>query len=108
MRFRDTASLAAGASITPLAGKQIAFVTRPSNVRIGVTASAAGLLATINSGADTLMEESAVSSVNRFPQEAREFVEDVARPMDQLKVLIRNPTAGALTWFLDVEVNPFA
>ena len=66
------------------------------------------VIATVYSGADTLMEESAVSTANRFPIDPDDMFKDVAAPGDRLKVAIRNPTAGALTYFVVVETQPVA
>jgi hypothetical protein len=107
MRVQFTASLAAGASVVNvLAGTQLELINRPSIAKFGITGSAAGLLASVYSGADTLMEESAVAAANRMPIEPDDFFKDVAAPGDRLKVGIRNPTAGALTYFVVVETMP--
>lgn len=107
MRFQASASLAAGASVANvLAGQQIEIPTRPSRVRYGITGSAVGLLATVTSGSDVVLEESAVPGTNAFPKTNDDFFSDAALPHDRQKVSIRNPTGGALTYFVVVEVLP--
>lgn len=107
MRIQASASLAAGASVANvLSGSQLELINRPSIAKFGITASAAGLLASVYSGADTILEESAVAPTNAFAKDPDDVFKDVAAPGDRLKVAIRNPTAGALTYFVWVETLP--
>ena len=107
MRFQTTASLAAGASVANvLSGTQLELINKASLAKFGIVASATGLLATVMSGSDVLLEESTVSLANRFPIDPDDFFKDVAASGDRLKVALRNPTAGAITYFVTVETQP--
>ena len=107
MRFQTTTSLAAGASVANvLSGTQLELINKPSLVKIGLVASATGMLATVMSGADVILEESTISLANRFPVDPDDFFKVVAAPGDRLKVALRNPTAGAITYFVTVETIP--
>lgn len=109
MRVQFSASLAAGASVTNvLSGTQLELINQACLAKFGIVGSAAGLLASVYSGADTIMEESAVSSANRFPVDPDDFFKDVAMPGDRLKVALRNPTGVALTYFVIVETVPLS
>lgn len=107
MKITKSAAVAAGASVANvLSGSQLEIVNQPSMVKFGIVGSAAGLLGSIYSGADTILEESDVSGANRMPIDPDDILRDVAMPGDRLKVAVRNPTAGALTYFVSVEVIP--
>jgi len=69
-----------------------------SAVSLGVTASATGILVTINSGSDIILEESAAYIATQFPIIPDQmFYNDIMEPMDRLKVSARNSSGGALT-----------
>lgn len=107
MKITKTAALAAGASVSNvLSGSQLEIVNLPSMCKFGVIGSAAGLVASIYSGADTILEESDVSGANRMPIDPDDLLKDVAMPGDRLKIAIRNPTGGSLTYFVSAEVVP--
>lgn len=108
MKKQGVTSVAAnGVSGNVLAGSIVELINRPSQVRFYVVGAATGLKATINSGAETLMEESDVSQANRFPIDPDDLVvRDVAMPGDRLGLNLRNTTAGALNVFWAVDVQP--
>jgi hypothetical protein len=102
-----TGSLAAGATLpNVLAGSTFEFLSYDAAVQFAVIGSAAGLVATVQSGADVLMEESPISTANRFGIFPDDFpLSDVAAGGERLKVLLRNTSAGALTYFVTVRVD---
>lgn len=107
MKITKSASVAAGASVANiLTGSQLEIVNQPSMVKFGLVASAAGMLGSIFSGADTILEESDLSPANRMPIDPDDILRDVAVGGDRLKIAVRNPTGGALTYFATVEVIP--
>lgn len=64
---------------------------------LGLTAAAAGIFFTVQSGSDIILEESAAFIKTQFPIVPDEmFYNDVMEPMDRLKVNARNSTGGAL------------
>lgn len=108
MRLQGSTALTTGTSNNNvLSGSILEFVKRQSMVKFYVVASAVGGLASVSSGADILLEESAVSQANRFPVDPDDLtVKDVAMPGDRLKLALRNPTGGTVTFYWAVEVQP--
>lgn len=65
---------------------------------LGFTASATGMLVTIQSGADVILEESNAYVKTGFPVVPDEmFYNDVMEQFDRLRVQARNTTGGSLT-----------
>lgn len=65
---------------------------------LGVTQSATGLKATIQSGADIILEEADPFVLGTLPVVPDHmFYNDVMEMMDRLRVAVRNPTGGTLT-----------
>lgn len=90
-----------------LSGSAFEFLAFNASCDFGVVASATGLVVTILSGSDVILEESPISTANRFPIFPDDFpVSDVAAAGERLIVRVRNTTAGALTIFLTVRINP--
>lgn len=108
MRVQGSTSVAANSvSGNVLAGKLIEFVNRPSLVKFYAVGAATGVNCTIQSGAETLMEESLISQANRFPIDPDDLVvKDVAMPQDRLVINFRNTTGGALVVYWAVETVP--
>lgn len=105
-----TASLAAGATATPLTGWQYEYLPFPAQVEVGVNATATGLVATISSGSDVLQEESPVQAggtAGVIPSPLNTpYLVDQAAAGDRMKVSIRNTTAGAVTFNGIIKVTP--
>lgn len=94
-----------------LSGSAFEFIKQPSRVAIGLLASATGLLASVSSGSDILLEDGSLVDVVRIANQGPIFpddfiLQDVALPMDRLKISVRNPTAGSITLFYGVSVEP--
>lgn len=106
MKF--SASIPTGGSVANvLAGSAFEFMQGDAQVAIAVIASATGIVATVQSGSDVLMEESPVSLANRFGIWPDDFdLTDVAAQSERLVVKLRNTSAGTLTYFVTVKVDP--
>jgi hypothetical protein len=64
---------------------------------MGVTAAATGSFATIQSGADVILEESPPYVATLFPIVPDQmFYNDIMEMFDRLRVAVRNPTGGAI------------
>lgn len=104
-----TQSVAAGGSFNPL--QDSIYETLPFNAFLEFAAegSAVGLLQSISSGSDILAESSpvGVGVVNVMPKYPDAFfLNDVAARGERIKMLITNPTGGALTVMAVVKITP--
>lgn len=101
-------SVAANSTVdNVLSGSAWEYLPYNAALEFGLVASATGLVVTLISGSDLIMEESPISIQNRFPIKPDDFVaRDVARAGEKLIVRVRNTTAGALTLFSSVDVTP--
>ena len=103
--IRNKVSVAAGASNTNvLAGSAFEFLSEDSLVEIGLLASAAGLLVSVSSGTDILLEADSsvdvVRTANQGPVYPDDFaLSDEALAGDRLKISVRNASAGAIDLF---------
>lgn len=102
---------AAGVNNNVLAGSAFEFIKEPSEVFVGLLASATGLLAGVSSGSDILLEDGSLVDIVRIANQGPIFPDDfsltdVAMPMDRLRIAVRNPTGGAITLFYAVKTNP--
>jgi hypothetical protein len=110
--IKNSVSIAAGATNNNiLAGSAFEFVKEASQVSIGMLASATGLLAGVSSGSDILMEDGSLVDIVRVANQGPIFpddfiLQDIAMPMDRLRIAVRNPTGGAITLFYGVKVDP--
>jgi len=94
-------SIAAGATFNPLTGTNYQYVPASGIVKILHRATAAGLVATILSGSDELMQEGAVPAGGTAGVTPSEFnvppLVDQVSAGDLQSIRYRNPTAGAIT-----------
>lgn len=110
--IKNGVAIAAGATNNNvLSGSAFEFIKQPSRIAIGLLASATGLLASVSSGSDILLEDGSLVDVVRIANQGPSFpddfiLQDVALPMDRLKISVRNPTGGAITLFYGVSVEP--
>lgn len=108
MVIQGVTNLAIGASnLNVLQGSAFEFVKRPSRCRFYLVGpAAAGMLATVQSGSDVLMEQSPISRAARVPIVPDDItVEDVAMPGDRLKIALQNNTGAANDVFWRVEIT---
>lgn len=90
-----------------LTGSQFEFLPYNAALNFGMTASATGLVVDVYSGQDTLCEQLSPSLQNRMPVFPDDFnLTDIAAAGERIKIRVRNTTAGALTFFFAVQINP--
>ncbi len=90
-----------------LSGSAFEFLRGPAVVSIGLTASATGLVANIQSGADIILEESPLEIKTTYPTIPDEmYYNDVGVLGDRLVIRVRNTTGGALTVRAIVQITP--
>lgn len=81
-----------------LSGSSFEFLRSNAVISIGLTGSAAGLVANIQSGSDIVLEESPLEINAGYPLIPDEmYYNDVGVAGDRLVIRVRNTTAGALT-----------
>lgn len=100
--------LAANGTANPLSGSIYEFITEPSTVEIGIAADATGVLATINSGPDTILEESPTSlkTINVVPVYPDDFYSDEAMPNDRLSIKLRDTSGAQRIVMTQVRITP--
>ena len=100
-------ALAAGASIeNALSGSAFEFLRAPSLCSFGITASALGAFASIQSGADIVAEEFTPVVRAGFPIIPDDFYySDYGAPGDRLRIPVRNPTAGSITFRVVAQIT---
>lgn len=106
--IRKEVSIAANTTVDNIvSGSIYEFMPWNAALTIGSQASATGLVVTLNSGSDTILEESPVPIQDRFPIIPDDMdVNDVAAAGERLVIKVRNTTAGPLTFYLLVQLNP--
>jgi len=106
--IQGSVSVAAGAvNDNVLSGSQFEFLPYDAQLNFGLVGSATGLVVDAYSGQDTLCETLAPSTQNRFPVYPDDFnLSDVAAAGERIKIRVRNTSAGALTFFYAVQINP--
>lgn len=106
--IKKSASIAAGATVdNALSGSAFEYLPYNAQVRYAVIGSGTGIVATVQSGSDVLMEESPISTQNRFGLFPDDFdLSDVAAGGERQIVKLRNTSAGALTYFVTLQVDP--
>lgn len=104
----DRQSVAANATVTNvLTGKVHEFLSTNSVARFYATGSAVGLNISILVGNESIVQDQEISAANRFPIIPDDFVAESGGIVgDRLIVSYRNTTAGAITAFSRVEVEP--
>lgn len=90
-----------------ISGSVFEYMPWNAALSIGVTAAAAGLLMTINSGSDTILEESPVNPTTNPPKIPDDIeVTDRAMAGERLVIKVRNTTAGAVVAYTLVDLKP--
>lgn len=100
-------TIAAGAvNQNLLQGSAFEFLRRNALVSMGLTAAATGTFATIQSGADIVVEEFAPAVLTRFPVIPDEmYYSDVGAAGDRLVIRVRNPTGGGVVHRALVQIT---
>ena len=104
----DVRSVGANATVdNVLAGKIFEFAGSNSIARLLATASAVGLRLSFIVGNEVQLDDQEISSANRFPVTPDDLLAQTgALKGDRLVLRLRNTTAGAITAFTKVELDP--
>lgn len=83
------------------------FLPWNASINLGITGSATGLVATVNTGSDTVQEESPVNILTTMPKIPDDMdIQDVAAAGERFVVKVRNTTAGPLTVRALAQITP--
>lgn len=103
-------SIAAGATVNPFDGWQYEYVPRPGLIKVLMNATAPGLIGTVTSGSDTLMESGPITAGGTAgvlpPELSNTPLVDAVMAGDRLKARISNPTGGAITLNFTCDYTP--
>jgi len=103
---KEVALLANAVNDNILSGSAFEFLRQNAVVSIGLTGSATGLVANIQSGADIILEESPLIVKTTMPVIPDDFAyNDVGVAGDRLVLRVRNTTGGTLTVRAIVQVT---
>lgn len=104
---KEVSIAASSANENILSGSAFEFLRGNAVVSIGLTGSATGLVANIQSGADIVLEESPLLVKTTMPTIPDDmYYNDVGVMGDRLVIRVRNTTGGALTVRAVVQVTP--
>lgn len=107
--FKATNSVPAGGVVNPLTGSIYEYLPFNAALEIALvqqTGTAGGILATVNSGPDTLQEEGPITVKAGSPVYPDDFdLTDEAAQGDRLAIRLRNTTAGALVVLTTIKFN---
>lgn len=103
-------SLAAAASVNIMANSIYETIFRPARVNVGLLASVTGLTAQVTTGSDVLCEAGTPVGVTGFAGRLPVFPDDfhlvdVVGPGERIKVLLTNPTGGAIIPLVSVIIS---
>lgn len=94
-------SVGAGATFNPLDGWNYEFLPRPGLIKILHNATAVGMVVTVTSGSDQLLQEAPVPAGGTAGVIPSEFnvpsITDAVSAGDRQAIRYRNPTGGAIT-----------
>jgi|SRR5215475_9274816 len=102
-------SIPAGQSVNVVQGTQYEFLPFHAHLEFAIVTTVTGMLATIYSGTDLLMQEGPIDlkTAGQLPIYPDNFhVNDDAAQGDRVNVTVRNTTAGALTAITVIRINP--
>lgn len=101
-------SVAANATVDNLiSGSSFEFLRGNAVVSCGIVGSATGLVASIQSGSDIVLEEAPILVKTTMPTIPDDmYYNDVGVQGDRLVLRIRNTTGGALTVRAVVQITP--
>lgn len=101
--------LAASGTAAPLAGSQYEFLPFDASVEIAMQADATGVLASVFSGSDVLMQEGPVQlgTINVMPKYPDDFyLTDVAAAGERLSIVLRDTSAAQRIVMVTVKLTP--
>lgn len=107
--IQASVSIAASPAVNDnvITGSQFEFLPYNASLRFALSGSATGLVADVYSGQDVLAEQMGVNALNRVPINPDDFLlSDVAAAGERIKIRVRNTTAGALTLFYALMIDP--
>ena len=102
-------SLGASSTANVLAGTQYEFLPYDAAISIAIQADATGVLGTVSSGTDSLMEEGPVQlgTINVQPKYPDDFyLQDVAGAGEKISVKLRDTSGAARTVMTVVRIDP--
>lgn len=109
-QFQFLQVMTANGQATPLTGWQYEYVPWPFFVEIGLNATTNGVVATVTSGSDTLMEQSQVqggATAGVIPSPLNvPYLTDYGAMGDRLKILLRETLAGTPSVNGIVKLSP--
>jgi hypothetical protein len=104
---RSTALTTATSNPNLVSGSAFEYPQQPSQVSLGLIASATGAFATVYAGSRLIMEESppyvAATTFPVVPDQM--YLNFLILPGERLVVAVRNPTGGTITFGLMVEMT---
>lgn len=110
--LNGSVAILAGATLIALDNWQYQYAPYPALFELFQNATAVGLLVTITSGSDTIMEEAPVSAGGVAgvipPRLTVEPITDKVDRGDFLKVRVRNPTGGTVTYNFMAIITPIS
>ena len=101
-------SVPANQTAYPRVGQQYEFMHEPCSIEVATVAAATGIVQTVYSGPDLLMQEgpTTIKLANTLPVYPDDYhLEDDAAAGDRLSVVLRNTTAGAITVYTAVRIT---
>lgn len=106
--IRKEISVAANSTVDNIVtGSIYEFMPFNAALNIGMTGSATGLVATVNTGSDTLLEESPLTIKTTFPLIPDEMdLQDRTLAGERLVIRLRNTTGAALTVRALIQISP--
>ncbi len=107
-RMSDVRAVAANAIVDNiLTGKIHEFASRPSVVRLLLTASAVGMFMSFLIGGEAVVQDQEIGAANRFPLDPDDFFAEFGATVgDRIVVQLRNSTGAAITVNSVVDVSP--
>lgn len=108
--IKNRTVLAANSTANILSGSQYEYLPFPCRVDIGIVTDATGVLATVQSGSDILMEEGPVQirTINTDPIYPDDYaLSDEAAPGDRLSLKVRDTSGAQRIVMSVVRITPF-
>jgi len=105
--IKTTVTVPAGESVNLVENSIYEFLPWPASIVGGVTAEATGIELTVNSGSDTILEESPadiLSTFARIPDEMN--IQDVAAAGERMVFKARNTTVGDIVVRTLINLTP--